>query len=84
MKEGNITRINSEAVRLTGWKKENAHRSEFLFPYSKLMTRKEADSKNRQLDIVLLSGRTIKLSSNTMLIAKNNKEFPHIRLYWLQ
>ena len=71
---GNITRINSEAVRLTGWKKENAIGQNF-YSIFKTYDKKESDSKNRQLDIVLLSGKTIKLSSNTMLIAKNNKEF---------
>ena len=71
---GNITRINSEAIRLTGWSENDAIDKDF---YSVFTTydKKDASSNNRQLDVVLLTGKMIELNRNTMLISKDQNEF---------
>ena len=73
-KNGIITRINNEAIKLTGWDKDDA-KGMSLQDVFKIYDTKTNSNFSHPLEQVLISGKTIKLNRSIMLVSMKGTEY---------
>ena len=73
-KDGAVTRINNEAIKLTGWNKDDA-KGKPVQDIFKIYDTNTYNNFYHPFEQVLISGKTIELNRSIMLVSRENTEY---------